>query len=147
MLASYRTKGYATGIASTSGKPSTSRTVRRPMTGQKASRRLRTTDACFQCQVLRHPGMQGRDYILEKLMTFHTEHGTPMESRVAGLQHAADQLPGSSHAAEARPLSAIVEKSRSSRGRVKQIGELLPVVLAKLGVSVLQSDTESRGSH
>jgi hypothetical protein len=32
-------------------------------------------------QVCRHPAMQQQSYILEKLLTFHTAHGTPWSKR------------------------------------------------------------------
>lgn len=98
-------------------------------------------------QVLRHPGMKGRDYILEKLLTFHQEHGTPMNARLGDLQRAVEQLPRGSHVQEAQPLVAQLERARSARRGVSPIGELLPLVLAKLGVSGVQSVDEPRGSR
>jgi transposase len=92
-------------------------------------------------QILRHPGMRGRDAILDKLMKFHLEHGTSMTTLLSNLQDAVAQLPAGSHADEAAPLVAALEKAQTARRGVRPIGEILPLVLARLGVGVLQSDT------
>jgi transposase len=90
-------------------------------------------------QMLRHPGMHGRDAILDKLMKFHLEHGTPMIALLSNLQEAVRQLPADSHAEEAAPLVQALKKVHASRRGVKPIGEILPLVLARLGVGDLQS--------
>jgi transposase len=91
-------------------------------------------------QVLRHPGMQGRDAILDKLMRFHLEHSTPMMTLLSNLQEAVTQLPPGSQAEEAAPLVAELKKVQASRRGARPIGEILPLVLARLGVGVLQSE-------
>jgi hypothetical protein len=90
-------------------------------------------------QVLKHPGMRGRDAILDKLMKFHLEHATPMIALLSNLQEAVTQLPAGSHAEEAAPLVVELKKVQASRRGVKPIGEILPLVLARLGVGDLQS--------
>jgi transposase len=90
-------------------------------------------------QVLRHPGMRGRDAILDKLMKFHLDHRTPMTELLSNLQEAVTQLPAGSHAEEAAPLVVELKKVQASRRGVKPIGEILPLVLARLGVGDLQS--------
>jgi transposase len=91
-------------------------------------------------QILRHPGMRGRDAILHKLMNFHLEHNTAMPLVLSNLQEALTQLPTSSHADEAAPLVAELKKVQESRRGVRPIGEILPLVLARLGVGDLQSE-------
>lgn len=91
-------------------------------------------------QILRHPGIRGRDAILNKLMNFHLEHGTPMPTLLSNLQQAITQLPAGSHAEEAAPLVAELKKAQASRRGVRPIGEILPLVLARLGVGDLQSE-------
>jgi transposase len=91
-------------------------------------------------QVLRHPGMRGRDAILDKLMKFHLEHGTSIMTLMSNLQEAVSQLPTGSHAEEAAPLVAELKKVQASRRGARPIGEILPLVLARLGVGGLQSE-------
>lgn len=91
-------------------------------------------------QILRHPGMRGRDCILDKLMKFHLEHGTPTIELLQNLQDAVSQLPAGSHAEEAVPLVAQLKKAQASRRGARPIGEILPLVLAQLGVGDLQSE-------
>jgi hypothetical protein len=95
-------------------------------------------------QVLRHPGMRGRDYILDKLLRFHQDHGTPLPTILADLQRAAGELPGSSHAEEAKPLVEACLEARASRRGPKPIADLLVLVLARLGVGDLQLPGEAR---
>ncbi len=86
-------------------------------------------------QVFHHPCCQGRSYILEKLMGFHREHGTPATAILADLQTAVEQIPRTEHAAEAVPLQEELQAIQDSRRRGPQpLGELLPLVLARLGV-------------
>jgi transposase len=91
-------------------------------------------------QVFHHPGMQQRHYILEKLNTFHREHDTPMAQVMADLLAATGQLPRSAHADEARPLQE--EQARISAGHRRGpqlLGDILPIVLARLGATGVQS--------
>lgn len=90
-------------------------------------------------QILRHPGMRGRDAILNKLMRFHLEHAAAMPLVLGTMQAAVTQLPAGSHADEAAPLVAELKKLQASRRGVRPIGEILPLVLARLGVGDLQS--------
>jgi transposase len=90
--------------------------------------------------VFQHPCCQGRDYVLDKLLQFHREHETPMQQMLADLQHAVEQLPSHAHRGEAAELTKILESTRSvSRRGPKPIGDILPLVLAKLGAGNLQS--------
>jgi transposase len=91
-------------------------------------------------RVFRHPCCQRRDYVLSKLIKFHGEHVTPLAQAQATLAQAVGQLPGTEHAAEAAPLAAELESACRKRGRGPcLIGELLPAVLAKLGVDLVES--------
>jgi hypothetical protein len=91
-------------------------------------------------RVFAHPCCQRRDYILNKLIKFHCEHGTPLGQAQATLASAVGQLPRDQHRAEAAPLAAELETATARRGRgPRLIGELLPAVLAKLGVNPVES--------
>jgi transposase len=91
-------------------------------------------------QVFRHPSIQGRHYILDKLMAFHREHDTPMPEVLRDLQAAIAQVPAREHAAEAKPLQEELHKIQDGHRRGPQLlGDILPIVLARLGVGVVQS--------
>jgi hypothetical protein len=56
------------------------------------------------------------------------------------LQAAIDQVPPRQHAAEAQPLHEELHKIQQGRRRGPQLlGNILPEVLARLGVGVVQS--------
>ena len=88
--------------------------------------------------------MNGRDDVLDKLMKFHQDHATPPEAMLADLQQAILELPPGSHAEEAAPLAAALEKTRAARRGLKPLADVLPLVLARLGVGDLQSVGETR---
>src|SRR5581483_4686925 len=91
-------------------------------------------------QVFRHPSIQGRHYILDKLSAFHRAHDTGMVEVLRDLQAAIGQLPQREHAAEAQPLHQEWQRIQDGRRRGPQwLGDILPIVLARLGVGVVQS--------
>ena len=87
-------------------------------------------------QVFRHPSCQKRDAILRKLSNFHAEHGSSMAQVMADLQAAADHIPKSEPARRPRASTRSCNRvpAESNAGRAVP-GEILPVVLAKLGVN------------
>src|SRR5207244_3283864 len=90
-------------------------------------------------QVFQHPATRERGYILEKLIAFHGEHDTSMNQVLPDLDAAVTQLPASAHAAEAVPLVRELDRIRSGRRRGPQpLGDILPVVLARLGATTVQ---------
>jgi hypothetical protein len=92
-------------------------------------------------QVFRHPCIQGRHYILDKLTAFHRDHDTPGSDVLRDLQAAIGHLPSREQAAEAQPLHEELQKIQDGRRRGPQLlGDILPLVLARLGVSVVQSE-------
>jgi transposase len=92
-------------------------------------------------QVFRHPALPGRHYILDKLTAFHRDHDTAMPEVLRDLQAAVAQVPPREHAAEARPLAEELQKIQEGRRRGPQLlGDILPIVLARLGVGAVQSE-------
>ncbi len=92
-------------------------------------------------QVFRHPAIQGRHYILDKLTAFHRGHDTPMPAVLQDLEAAVAQVPPAEHAAEARPLREELQRIQDGRRRGPQLlGDILPIVLARLGVGEVQSN-------
>lgn len=91
-------------------------------------------------QVFRHPCIQGRDYILQKLNAFHALHHSSMPQVLRDLQAAIGHLPASAYAAEARPLQQQMQRIQENRRRGPQpLRDILPLVLARLQVGVVQS--------
>ena len=83
---------------------------------------------------------------MEKLLVFHREHETPPHEIVRDLQQAAEQIPKRDHLEEAGPLQTTYERCRRSRRNGPQeIGTILVAVLARLGVSGLESEPEAQG--
>jgi transposase len=95
-------------------------------------------------QLFSHPCCQQRHYILDKLLEFHGAHGTPPAQMQADLQAVVTQLPSNSHEEEARPLAERLEELTKRRG-VQPLAEIIPIVLARLGVKVVQSPGEGAG--
>ena len=78
-----------------------------------------------------HPSRLDRQYVLDKLLAFHQEHGTPPHEILRDLRQAASQIPRSEQAAEAEPLQRVYRRARRSRRPGPQaIGEILVAVLA-----------------
>jgi len=92
-------------------------------------------------QVFHHPGLQGRHYILSKLTAFHQEHGSGAAEQMRDLQAAVEQVPPREYATEAKPLHEELERiQRGGRRGPQLLAGILPMVLARLGVSVVQSE-------
>ena len=97
-------------------------------------------------QVFRHPGCQQRDYILRKLSCFHADHGSSMAQVMTDLQAASDHIPKSEHAPEAKSLfEAMQPSNRRQQCGPRRLGEILPEVLAKLGVTTVE--LQSKGEN
>jgi len=92
-------------------------------------------------QLFPHPCCQPRHYILDKLLAFHREHETPMDQVLLDLQAATEQLPRSAYRDEAAPLSQRLQALQASRRGPQPLGDILPIVLARLGIDAIQSKT------
>jgi transposase len=100
-------------------------------------------------QVFRHPCLQGRHWILDKLLAFHREHETPWEQTLADLHRTIDQVPSKEHAAEAKPLADKLEDFKTPRRGPKGpelLGDILAIVLARLGVGRIESKEPGKPS-
>ncbi|MCI0355054.1 MAG: transposase [Acidobacteria bacterium] len=89
-------------------------------------------------QLFRHPAVRERSYILDKLLAFHLEHDTPLPEALADLHLALAQIPAHEYPHEAQPLAERLRHSRRAKGP-QPLGELIAVVLARLGVGMVQS--------
>jgi hypothetical protein len=83
----------------------------------------------------RHPACQQRDYVVKKLIAFYSEHETNVDQLMRDLDAAVAQLPRAGYREEAVPLADELDRVLSKRGKgPRSLREILPVVLAKLGV-------------
>jgi transposase len=101
----------------------------------------RMTRTAFQMvagrKIFSHRSRLERSYILDKLLTFHRDHDTPLVRIMTDLKAAADQMPKYAYADEARPLTEVRRRSmRSRRAEPQQLGNLLIGVLVRLGVTI-----------
>ena len=87
---------------------------------------------------MRHPCFQKPDSILEKLRSFHHEHATPVSCLMEDLHVAVTQLPYNTRQHEARVVAALLEKQTARHRDGVAIAELLPAVLARLGVNMME---------
>jgi hypothetical protein len=88
-------------------------------------------------QVFKHPSCQGRDAILRKLSAFHADHETTPVQVMTDLQAAVDHIPQSEHTPE-----ALQPRSRRQQTGLRRLGEILPGVLAKLGVTAVELNSK-----
>jgi transposase len=88
----------------------------------------------------RHPCSQKRDYILRKLIDFCMEHDIDISRTMKALDTAVAQLPGAEHREEGAALAAELDKlQKKRRPGPRSLAEILPEVLAKLGVKLINS--------
>ncbi len=100
-------------------------------------------------QVFRHPCLRERHTILDKLLAFHREHDTPWDQALADLNRTIRQIPVKEYAAEAKPLAErLHDFTRPHPGPKgpQPLGDILAIVLARLGVGRIQS-TEPGGTN
>jgi transposase len=90
-------------------------------------------------KIFHHPGIQQRHYILEKLLAFHREHETPVDQMLADVDAAMTYLTPKMRRMEAKPLAEQLRQVQEGRRGPQLLGDILPIVLARLGVGGLQS--------
>lgn len=96
-------------------------------------------------QLFPHPCRQPQHYVLGKLLEFHADHDTPLAEQRQDLEHALAHLSATTRAEEAEPLHERLEELAQRKRGPQPLAELIPLVLARLGVRVVQSETESAG--
>ncbi|HEY7427495.1 MAG TPA: transposase [Gemmataceae bacterium] len=88
----------------------------------------------------RHPCSQHRDYIINKVIKFSIDHDIPSDQLLRNLDAAVARLPRAAHREEAAVLEEELDRVQAKRGAgPKRLGEILPAVLAKLGVHTVKS--------
>ncbi len=89
-----------------------------------------------------HRALQPRHYVLDKLLAFQQDHDLPMSQRQQDLAAVVPWIPAHERAAEGATLKKPLDDWRAGRRRAGpvRLGELLPIVLEKLGVGSVQSE-------
>jgi transposase len=103
-------------------------------------------------QVFHHPAVQTRDYILRKLVLFHTQHHTPAPQMLDDLRAASTQLPTAEQAPEAQTLQQQWPakpprrdgKERKPTGP-QRLSAILAPLLVELAGRVVQSQASDKG--
>jgi hypothetical protein len=95
--------------------------------------------------VFPHPCCQERHYILGKLLEFHTDQRSSPATIHADLEAAIQQLPSRTRQEEAKPLRERLDELARRRGP-QPLAQIIPLVLAKLGLHQVQSPPEGEGS-
>jgi transposase len=91
-------------------------------------------------QLFPHPCCQKRHYILDKLLEFHADHHTPSEEMRQDLEAVIQHLPAKARAEEAQPLQERLEELANRRRGPQPLATIIPLVLARLGLTVVQSE-------
>ncbi len=89
---------------------------------------------------MRHPCFQKPDSILEKLRHFHHKHETSVDLLLADLQNAVGQLPYNTRSREAEIVADVLQQHTNRRRGAAAIGDLLPAVLARLGIKTTKNN-------
>src|SRR5205823_2556876 len=87
-----------------------------------------------------HPCCQQRHYILGKLLEFHGEHRTPPIELRQDLEAVIEHLPAKTRAEEATPLQVHLEQLTRLRRGPQPLAAIIPLILARLGTVVVQSE-------
>jgi hypothetical protein len=99
-------------------------------------------------QVFRHPYTRKRDYILNKLIIFSDEHEIVHSQLKINLVAAVDQIPLDAIEEETVALAEKLAQVRKQRGAgPRSLGEILPEVLARLGVQLIRSNESGEADH
>lgn len=86
-----------------------------------------------------HPACQQRHYILDKLLTFHRTQDTDMKQVLNDLDQAARHFPTRTRQEEGRALYQTLQDIQARRRGPVALASIIPLVLARLGISTLQS--------
>ena len=90
-----------------------------------------------------HPSCQPRHSICEKLLAFHSEHKTDIQRTLADVERATLQLSGRTHGEERHLLRNQLDDANCRRRRGPQaLAQIIPLVLARIGIRALQSPAE-----
>lgn len=90
---------------------------------------------------MKHLAFQQPNSIIEKLREFHHVHQTPMDQTLTDLKTVVEQLPHNTRGYEAKVVAEVLRQNSKRKRGTPSIGELLPAVLARLGVNEADTNT------
>ena len=93
-------------------------------------------------QIFAHPSCHERHYLLDKLLRFHHEHGTDLKQTLSDLEEVCRHLAPRNYAEEVGHLRLQLSEINQRRKGPVALTNLIPEVLARLGVGVVQSKPE-----
>ena len=95
-----------------------------------------------------HAACQPRHSICDKLMAFHCEHKTDLQRALEDIDQVSAQLSGRTRQGEIQMLQDQLDNPRCRRRRGPQaLAKIIPLVLARLGIRLLQSQVEGEDSN
>lgn len=101
-----------------------------------AKRFTRIAFACLAGDApLKHPCCRDYNSIIEKLRSFHEQHGTPLDQTLKDLENVVTQLPMKTKSLEAEIVSQSLTQRLTARRGPKHVGELLTSILAQLNAT------------
>lgn len=89
-----------------------------------------------------HPACQPRHYLVEKLLAWHQAHGTEPRQMLDDLDQALRQLPERMRREEGQTLARMLKETQQRRRGPVALGQIIPVVLARLGLNAIQSEQD-----
>jgi hypothetical protein len=108
----------------------------------KSFRRLAFVMLTGRC-VVPHPACQPRHSICDKLLSFHCEHQTDIQRVLEDIERANAQLSGRTQQEQRQMLQRQLDDPSCRRRRGPQaLAQIIPLVLARLGIRVIQSTVE-----
>ena len=93
---------------------------------------------------MRHPCFRQPDSIIEKLQDFYHKHQMPVDLLLADLGTTVGQLPYETRSREAEIVTNVLHQRARRRRGACPIGELLPAILARLGVTTTEDEDRDR---
>jgi transposase len=98
--------------------------------------------------IVPHPACQPRHSICEKILAFHSEHKTDIQRALEDIDQINAQLSERTRQEETSMLQEQLDKPGCRRRRGPQaVGKIIPLVLARLGIRMVQSATEEEDSN
>lgn len=107
----------------------------------KAFSRLLLVMLTARC-VYPHPSCQPRHYLVEKLLAWHQAHGSETQPMLEDLEQALRQLPARMQREEGQTLARMLKETQQRRRGPVALGQIIPVVLARLGLNAIQSEQD-----
>ena len=95
-----------------------------------------------------HPSCQPRHSICDKVLAFHCERKTDIQRALQDIERLSSQLSDRTRQQEGEMLQSQLDDRSCRRRRGPQaIGQIIPLVLARLGIRMVESEAEGEDSN